>query len=87
MSIPWLEFEYLIQILLSERPLYIVLWDTTMEDVEYLVSRVYVVSYMPVFKDTIHYSYGKFFAFQAMKLFNIPKKEKILLQNPEFMRE
>ncbi|MHA1718460.1 MAG: hypothetical protein ACTSWX_09805 [Promethearchaeota archaeon] len=65
------------------RPRYAVLWDVSFEDVEYISSRAWVVSYMPVIGDTIYYSYSKQYAFQAQKKFEIPKRKKIKIQEPE----
>lgn len=65
------------------RPLYAVLWDVSLEDIEYISSRAWVVSYMPVIDDTIYYSYAKHYAFQAQKLFKIPNRKKIKIQEPE----
>ncbi|MBA7576517.1 hypothetical protein ES708_18358 [subsurface metagenome] len=65
------------------RPLYAVLWDVSLEDIEYISSRAWVVSYMPVIDDIIYYSYAKHYAFQAQKLFNIPNRKKITIQEPK----
>lgn len=53
--------------MLKIRPPFAVIWDVTLKDVEYISSRVYVTSYMPVINDTIYYSYGKHFAYLAQK--------------------
>ena len=65
------------------RPLYAVLWDVSFEDIEYISSRAWVVSYMPVIDDTIYYSYAKRYAFQAQKQFKIQYRKKITIQEPE----
>lgn len=73
--------------MLKIRPPFAVLWDVTFADVEYISSRVYVTSYMPVIDDTIYYSYGKHFAYLAQKKFNIPKRQKISIQEPAFFKQ
>jgi hypothetical protein len=77
-----IDLEDFINKMLNVRPPYAVLWGVTFEDVTNISSRVYVVSYMPVINDTIYYSYGKQYAADAAKRFNIPKREKVKLQNP-----
>ncbi len=80
-----IDMEDFINVMLEYRPLYVVLWNVSLEDIEYMVERVYVVSYMPVIGNTIHYSYGKHFVVQAMKKFDIPRKSKIDIQSPEII--
>ncbi len=79
-----IDLEDFINKMLNIRPPYAVLWDVSMDDVKEIASRVYVVSYMPVIGDTLYYSYAKQYAFQVQKRFNIPKKERINIQNPSF---
>ena len=79
-----IDMEDFINKMLTHRPPYAVLWNVTFDDIEYMASRVYVVSYMPVIDDTIYYSYAKHFAFRAKKQFNIAQKKKISIQAPEF---
>lgn len=76
------DMEDFINKMLTIRPPYAVLWGVGFEDIVYMASRVYVVSYMPVIGDTIYYSYAKHYAHHAQKQFNIPKKEKITIQDP-----
>ena len=80
-----IDMEDFINKMIEIRPPFVVLWNVSLEDVEYMASRVYVVSYMPVIGNTIHYSYGKYFAIQAMEKFNIPRKQKIDIQMPSFI--
>ena len=75
--------EDLINILLRERPPYVVIWNASMEDVAYMTERVYVVSYFPVIGDTIYFSYGKFFAVNVQKRFGIAKLVRSKLQLAE----
>jgi hypothetical protein len=78
-----IELEDFINKMLKFRPPFAVLWNATLEDIEYMASRVYVVSYMPVIGNTLYYSYAKHFAVRAQKLFQIPNRKKIDIQNPQ----
>jgi hypothetical protein len=62
-------------LMLKIRPPYCVLWDVEFKDIDFMASKVYVVSYMPVINNIIYYSYAKHFAVKIMKKFNIPEKE------------
>lgn len=73
--------------MLNIRPPFAVVWDVDLEDVEYMSSRVYVTSYMPVIDDTIYYSFGKHFVYLVQKKFNIPNRQKIEIQSPKFISE
>jgi hypothetical protein len=80
-----IDMEDFINKMLTIRPPYAVLWGATFEDVEYMASRVYVVSYMPVIGDVLYYSYAKHYAHHAQKLFNIPNRQKIAIQDPNLI--
>ncbi len=67
--------------ILAIRPQYTVIWGINLEDLKYIVSRVYVVSIMPIIGDTLYYSFGKHFAYQAQKKFQISHRKKINTQN------
>jgi hypothetical protein len=79
-----IDLEDFINKMLKIRPPYAVLWNVTLEEVEYITHRVYVVAYMPVIGDTLYYSYGKYYARKIQKEFGIPKIEKITIQDPHF---
>ncbi len=68
--------------MLRARPVYAVIWGITQADLEYIVSRVYVTSFMYVIDDTLFYSYAKHFAYATMKQFAIPNLQHIHVQNP-----
>ena len=68
--------------MLHSRPVYAVIWGITQTDLEYIVSRVYVTSFMFVIDDTLYYSYAKHFAHATMKRFAIPNLQRINVQNP-----
>ncbi len=68
--------------MLRARPVYAVIWGITQADLEYIVSRVYVTSFMFVVDDTLYYSYAKHFAYATMKRFDIPHLQRIHVQNP-----
>ena len=70
--------------MLRTRPVYAVIWGITQADLEYIVSRVYVTSFMFVIDDTLFYSYAKHFAYATMKQFAIPNLQQINVQNPSF---
>ncbi|MHA1673558.1 MAG: hypothetical protein ACTSYI_08010 [Promethearchaeota archaeon] len=73
--------------MLNIRPPFAVIWDVSFEDVEYIASRVWVTSYLPVMEDTIYYSFGKHFVYLAQKKFNIPNRKRISIQSPTFLEE
>jgi hypothetical protein len=77
-----IDMEDFINKMLKIRPPFAVLWDVSLDDIKYMASRVYVVSYMPVIGDTIYFSYAKHYAALAQKKFNIVKREKIDIQDP-----
>ncbi|MHA2001599.1 MAG: hypothetical protein ACTSVU_05885 [Promethearchaeota archaeon] len=68
--------------MLRIRPLYCVIWGITTKELETIVSRVYVSSFMLVIDDTLYYSFGKQFAVHMQKKFRIPKHKLISIQNP-----
>ena len=80
-----IDMEDFINKMLEHRPPYVVLWHVSLEEVEYMAARAYVVSYMPIIGNQLHYSYGKHFAAQAKNRFNISRMKRIGLQTPEFM--
>ncbi|WP_371805974.1 hypothetical protein [Candidatus Lokiarchaeum ossiferum] len=69
--------------MLAIRPKYAVIWGLTLKDLEYIVSRVYVVSFMLVIEDTLYYSFAKHFAYAAQKMFQVPHRKQISIQTPE----
>jgi hypothetical protein len=80
-----IDLEDFINKMLKIRPPYAVLWNVTLDEVETMTHRVYVVAYMPIIGDTLYYSYGKFYARQIQKKFNIPQIQKITLQDPQLI--
>ena len=79
-----IDLEDFINKMLKIRPPYAVLWNVSMEEVEYMTHRVYVVAYMPIIGDVLYCSYGKHYARQAQKRFQVPKIQKMTLQDPRF---
>ena len=69
--------------MLAVRPKFAVIWGLNLQDLEYIVSRVYVVSFMLVIEDTLYYSYAKHFAYSAQKMFQILHRKQISIQTPE----
>ncbi len=75
-------FEDFILKMLKLRPPYAVIWGVSLQEVQYIVSRVYVVSFMPIIDDILYYSYGKHFAFEMQQKFHIPHRKRIEIQIP-----
>jgi hypothetical protein len=80
-----IDLEDFINKMLKIRPPFAVLWNVTLDEVEYMTHRVYVTLYMPVIDGTLYYSYGKFYARQAQKKFNIAQIKKITIQDPQLV--
>jgi len=73
--------EDFIQKMLKIRPTFVVLWQVSLEEVDYIASRVWVPCYLPVIDDIIYYMYGKHFAHQMQKKFNIKKAARIPMRS------